>query len=356
MFYSFHWDSYNFNMQVRDSPDLYEISKEQGLVVWVVTLLVSALSLFGSSFMLITIFMYGKKKGLSQMIVYLALGDWGWSLTVVVRNILLLIYKESSYEMCVGFRVMVQFFGGSTVFWTTCISFFLYRCVFSKESAKDSRVFQVEQKILAACFHIISWGIPLAFCITLISRGDFSQEPVLKTCFPKEKPHFYMWFLPILVCFGVSVTVYAKLMLRLRNTMSWRLIVQGFRDQSLSLPFRISLYLLVFFVCWGLDFAQYIVITFSTRFGVVPPKSTSLFAVTIAYNVMLQSQGVLDFLVYGIANKEVRKRYSDRKWFCLGMFFLSPILVVPCILGGVTGFFDAQKKEEYDEIPSRGSL
>jgi len=303
-------------------------------VVWWATLCAATVSLFGSSFMLVTILIYGKSKGLSQLIIYLALADWGWALSVVISHIILLINSSIyTYKVCVFFRLLFQFFGGSTVFWTTCISFFLYRCVFSAtyNSPNATPLRNTEDTILFFFFHVLSWGVPLIFCITLISTKNIIQEEQLLLCFPEEAPHFYMWFLPIIICFVSSVIVYTRLMFKLKSSMSWKFILKGLREQTLSLPFRISLYLLVFFVCWGLDITQYLVITFYTK----DTHNTAIFTLVVAYNVLLMSQGTLDVLVYGLANKEMRKSYTERLGFCFALLFLSPFLVIPCMFKAV---------------------
>lgn len=270
-------------------------------LVYYVTISAATVSLFGSSFMLATILLFGKSKGLSKLIVFLAIGDWGWSLSVVVTHIILLSNRSVyDFDVCIFFRLLFQFFGGSTVFWTTCISIYLYKCVFyatpnPSNNNSSTNIRLTQDKLLMVIFHVLSWGIPLIFCIILIFTHQMEQDKATKLCFPLPGPHFYMWFLPIVICFIVSVIVYIRLMIRLKQTMSWTFILKGFRDQTLSLPFRISLYLIVFFLCWSLDITQYVIITFD--YGGDRDLSPQMFILVLIYNILLMSQGTLDVLV-----------------------------------------------------------
>ena len=80
-----------------------------------------------------------------------------------------------------------------------------------------------------------------------------------------------------------------------------RYIFIGIKEQTLSLPFRISLYLLVFFICWGLDITQYLVTTFredgGDASGEQAPYGHGLFALVVVAHMLLMSQGTFDVLV-----------------------------------------------------------
>jgi len=266
----------------------------------------------------------------------------------VFTNYTMLISKSTDYtfDVCVFLRVVYQFFGGSTIFWTACISIYLYRCVFtvtlSKRTSRHERISQKQDKILMVFFHLISWGTPFVFCVLLIVKREVVQDKSTGLCFPKGVAHVYNWFLPLCVGFTCSLIVYLCLMVKLRSSMTWMIILKGFREQTLSLPFRISLYLLVFIVCWALDFTQYFVITFNydeeEKEHPLPHMPNSIAALVTAAYVLKMSQGTLDTLVYGVANKEVRKTYSDKLKLCFVILIFAPILVIPCLLfGGVRG-------------------
>jgi len=327
-------------------PDaMYALTPQQVKIVWGATLGAAALSLFCASFMLITIFLFGKRRGMSKLINYLALGDWGWSLTVCISHIILFTDTDIyTPNVCKTFRLFFQFFGGSTVFWTTCISVYLYKCVFhppvtnntSGNIIQTSDQQETQERKTFLIFHLISWGVPLIFVIILLWKKEIVQDHSLHLCFPTMWPHFTMWFLPICICFASCVIVYILLMFKLRSMMSWRFIFQGFREQTLALPFRISLYLLVFFTCWGLDITQYIIVSAHGEDTVFGPR---MFALVVTYNILLQSQGTLDLLIYGVANKEVRKNYSGKKILSILIFLLSPILVIPCMIRPIRHYF-----------------
>jgi len=325
------------------------ITENQVHIIWWVALCAATISFFGSSFMLVTIQCFGKRKGLSQLIIFLAFADWGWSLSVIIgHTILFLDTSAYTYHVCVFFRVLHQFFGGSTVFWTTCISLFLYRCVFTtainpNNSTYSPTVRTTQDKILFFFFHVISWGTPATFCVVIVASRQMIQDEKTRLCFPNTMQHFSMWFLPIIICFICSVIVYALLMIRLRSTMTWKYIFKGLRDQTLSLPFRISLYLIVFFVCWSLDITQYLILSFN--------EDAHIFPLIVAYNIMLMSQGTLDVLVYGLANKEMRKNYTEKLCFCFTLLIFSPLLVIPCMFSGVRRRIqNSNRRSEYEQI------
>lgn len=126
--------------------------------------------------------------------------------------------------------------------------------------------------------------------------------------------------------------------------MSWKFIFKGLREQTLSLPFRISLYLIVFFLCWSLDVTQYAILSFK--------PDAHIFPLIVAYNIMLMSQGALDALVYGLTNKEMRKNYSEKLRFCFILLTFSPVLVIPCMLSTTLRkkIEKANKRSEYEQI------
>jgi len=297
----------------------------------------SVLSLFGSAFMLCSIFLYSRGKGLSQLIMFLAVGDYGWSLSVAIHIALLFFNLSTSLDWCVAFRVMFQFCAGTTVFWTACISFFLYFSVLSNDKnrkksntgdgkdngAKANPYQDTASRTMSLVFHIICWGIPGISTGYIFFANEYVEDQDLHLCYPVAKWRWFMWFVPNIICFIASVVVYAGLLIKLRETMTWRFIFNSLKNQTLALPFRISLFLLVFIVCWVMDIVQFLTSVFFNR-----PKFTLL----LAYSVLLNLQGLLDCLVYGITNKSLRKLYYGRPLFFVCILFLSPILVFPAFV------------------------
>jgi len=314
-------------------------SDSQVLLIHWVTLIAALLSTFGSAFILVSYFLFGRGKGLTKLIIYLAIGDFGWGFSVVINNILLMMYGKLDDAVCFMFRGVFQFFAGSTVMWTLWISIFLYRSVFRKPSLtiNDKIRERNHETALMVFFHVVGWGEPLAVCIYCYAAGIFAQATDgIGLCYPDSNAvHFWFWFFPIIVCFFFSLLVYVLLIVRLAKITSWRFIFKTFtlKTTTISLPFRVSVYLLIFLLCWSLDIVQFILGKFKTQ------EVMLNFVILVTYSFLLQAQGALDCVVYGISNKEFRKQYTIymTKWgkngtvYMIIFVLISPLLVLPAL-------------------------
>jgi len=328
-------------------------TESQVLLVHCVTLFASILSMFGSAFILVSFFLFGKGKGLTRLVIFLALGDFGWSVTVVMNNILLLKYGSVNDTLCYFFRGAFQFFAGSTVLWTLWIAFYLYVTVFRTKSitASEKEKEQKQDTVMMVIFHITAWGEPLAILVYCYSAKIFARSgDGIGLCYPNSTLiHFWSWFFPIILSFAVSVIVYTLLVAKLAKITSWKFIFKTFtrHTTTLSLPFRVSVYLLIFLVCWSLDLVQF-VLSYTT------PNSERDYIILVIYSILLQSQGAFDCIVYGLSNKELRNQHAlfIETWGKLGpllmtiFVLLCPLLVIPTFIARIYQFFTTPEIDE----------
>ena len=98
--------------------DTQHLSPNHALIVSWVTLISAIASLFGSSMMIIACMLFSKGKGISRLVVFLAIADFGWALIEIVA-FSIIIHDPLAYTvpLCTVFRLLFQLFSGAAVFW-----------------------------------------------------------------------------------------------------------------------------------------------------------------------------------------------------------------------------------------------
>lgn len=301
-------------------------SKEETNLISLLALISSTISMFGSSYMLLSYFLFSTRKNpLSKLVAWLAFADYLVSLNNIIKTSI--IYADPDWyvwPLCVSMRVYFQLTAGATCGYTTCIAFFLWRSLWFHKT----RVRRWEW----ALFHGLSWGIPLVCVVGLVSGDLLTQSPNLYLCFPKKPWHIILWFAPVLASFGLNLLFYLLIIYRIRKIKREQkayLHATQYHEVSTKLSkviLRFSFYLLVFFVCWVFDVLTYVV-------GTIDPSCGAIIF-TILYSILLNLQGGLDFLVYGVTNDNIYKRFTSRSTVVHSLFefCLSPLLVFPAFL------------------------
>ena len=87
---------------------------------------------------------------------------------------------------------------------------------------------------------------------------------------------------------------------------------------TVPVPFKLVMYLSVFLICWGFDFVEFLLGDFMGCYN---------FPFTVVYYFTVNLQGALNFLVYGLTNKELRNNYTLISGSI--QLFLSPFLIGP---------------------------
>jgi len=318
-------------------------TEQQFFFLQLCNFLFSVLSVFGSSFILVNMLTLSTGKGISKLVTFLAFGDFGWSVSVSISSALLWFNRNLySPTFCVLFRVLFQVFAGSSVFWTACISYYLWKALSSKSElyqrrnsiytnsgmVPSSRKNSFENSVpMWIAFYLVSCLFPISLALVPALVPGWMITDNMGICFPLPKIHFLLWFGPILLAFVTSLIFYC-LMLQIvkRSSASFSFLTAIYSLGKLSIPvhFRVSLYLFVFFICWSLD-----LVTFAIRYF---SPNCQPFGLMIAYSVLLQSQGLFDALVYGITNKQFRAFYEGKLKFAIFILLLSPLIVLPAIV------------------------
>jgi hypothetical protein len=280
------------------------------------TLSSSVLSIFCASFILNSYLSKPHRTGkvLTKLISLVAAGDFGWSLTNVVYDSLLLSYGnigKCNYTWCLITRGTQQLFTYCTVFFTVCIAVHLVLQVFTRISHEDSRK---DKKYFLTFFFI---GLLLAVALDTTTLLLPIQVTSTGWCVEQEPYHFMFWFGPIafsyLICTVCYVVIIAKYVTRFGCTRSDKMTV--------VLPLKLTLYIAVFLLTWSLDFLDYI-------FKFIDKPLPPWFSVVV--NLFVNSQGSFNFLVYGMLNRGLRKQYTFKRGvlvFIIGPFLLPLVFI-----------------------------
>jgi len=111
--------------------------------------------------------------------------------------------------------------------------------------------------------------------------------------------HWLFWYVPLFASFVWNAVAYTLIIRHYRNAL-------GAAQQQMlkaKIRLRITLYLLVFFVCWIWDFINFLTNQFRDS-----PFWMELLTVTF-----MPLQGFLNFLVYGVSSRMFRHQSNKRK-------------------------------------------
>jgi len=165
---------------------------------------------------------------------------------------------------------------------------------------------------------LLSWGVPMLMCVGMALFGQLKQDPQQRICLPSGNYHMLIWYLPISLAIAVAILLYVLILHILRMRMPVRLYAGSYFVQ---VEFKISLYVLIFIACWAPNIVFYSLLYFA---DVCPP-----FGLLVTSNILLQSQGLFDCIVYGLTNKRFRGRFYGLKGFAFAAS--TPFLVIPVL-------------------------
>ncbi|KAF2078562.1 hypothetical protein CYY_000185 [Polysphondylium violaceum] len=233
------------------------------------------------------------------LIFFLSISDFFTSLFIIISQAYLIGDSESytdstplryhlNFSPCILFRALIQFFFLSTFFWTTCISYYLYHQLSSPD--KENHLMYI--------FNGISWGIPFAIILGLGLGNHFIMDPTTGWCEVTKTYEFTLWFLPLFICLVLCTVYYIKLRRLFRSKFEYRLQINDrLKQLDSTISRRLTLYIIVFIICWLPDVVQHFISLFST---------CSFFPLMILQNILAPSQGFWNFWVYSFTNKVVR--------------------------------------------------
>ena len=263
-----------------------------------------------------------KRKIFSKLIALIALGDFFWALTNVVYDLLLYLVGDLSicaYLTCVLSRASIQFWALSTVFTNVIIAIYLYAEIRSSQKWKS------DKRITILCF----LAYTLAFVLdTLLftALGDVHRTN-FGWCYPNQTSRQFFWFLPISISFVLSVLFIglaisrwiqgsetlskakASSSINAYNAMpSIHEIAMDSPKRSNKPTLRMISYIAVFLIVWALDIGQFIYETVT--------NDSAPDWLQIATAITVNASGLLNFLIYGALNKQIRTTFVS----CYGLF------------------------------------
>ena len=157
------------------------------------------------------------------MVTYLALGDFGWSVSMAISTAILwtdrTLYTETN---CIVFRVLFQVFAGSSVFWTTCIAYYLWKALSAKQiDARRRTVFlsgafsqhpstssSLDSTLMWTVFYLTSWLMPMVLALIPVLVPGWMTTDQFGICFPIPMIHFLFWFGPVAFAFFTTLVIY----------------------------------------------------------------------------------------------------------------------------------------------------
>eukprot|EP01113_Clastostelium_recurvatum_P040038 TRINITY_DN6183_c0_g1_i2.p1 TRINITY_DN6183_c0_g1~~TRINITY_DN6183_c0_g1_i2.p1 ORF type:complete len:336 (-),score=29.44 TRINITY_DN6183_c0_g1_i2:77-1084(-) len=300
------------------------LSSQEALIVSYTTLVAAVLSLLGASFMIVNYLLFSQGKGISKIVIFLAISDFGWAAVEVIAYSIIISRPELyTTKLCHLFRLLWQFFSGSSVFWTLCISIYLYYNISSLGQENGC----VPSSVLNFIFHAISWGLPIIISLVVWRFDLFEDFPGLHICVLREPYHMILWSGPILLAMLFTAFTYCILIkLFLKHSLFTNPTSPQHSNSTPSgknsLIFRVAMYLLVFVVCWTPSMTSYFIQYWS---------KCVIFPLVLVSEALLQLQGAFDCLVYGLTNKQLRSHYSNPLHGLL-TFLFSPILIIPSLV------------------------
>ncbi|KAM9991831.1 hypothetical protein ACTFIZ_012499 [Dictyostelium cf. discoideum] len=191
------------------------------------------------------------------------------------------------FSPCIILRAIIQFFFLSTFFWTTCISYYLFHQLSSPG----------EEKYLLPIFNVVSWGIPFAISmvITMTNSIVVNSDGWCEVAKPME---LSLWFLPLFLCLLVCSIYYFRLRRLFRSKFEYRLQINDrLKQLDSTISRRLTLYIVVFVICWLPDVIQHFISFFS---------KCTFFPLLILQNILTPSQGFWNFWIYSYTNKIAR--------------------------------------------------
>jgi len=284
---------------------------------------------------------------MSRFVIFLAIGDFGWAIVEIIAYVILIVdVNLYGNSLCVAGRLLFQFFSGSTIFWTLSIAVFLYRGLVMESNTQISgaplsslqhssssrelmkNYFDINSNFSMWPFHLVSWGIPFLQCVAV--SPFLQQDSDQRICLPREPFHLLFWFAPLILAIIIAIIIYVILMFKLSQTLSksagrysiFSFITESstFANASVPIGFRLATYILVFIFCWTLN-----ILTYLLQYVY---SNCTIFVLLVIADTLLQLQGFLDCVVYGLTNKQLRRVFLKLTLINrFGIVIFAPILV-----------------------------
>jgi len=221
---------------------------------------------------------------------------------------------------------------GASVLWTACISVYLYLVIFHR-----TRVLLNTAKIWIV-LNFICWGLPILLFLISYSLKGIKQTP-LGICTPQEPYLLALWFAPNCTLFILTLLIYIFIHIRLSGNAPNDIQAN---PREIPFKFRITLFFIVYLVCWVVDISTYI---YSHWYHCVP-----FGMITISVFLFLM-RGFMDAAVYTLTTSKLRSHYKGISFYKLVIWvLLAPFIVIPNIV-----YFLYRKFKQIQCFDERGS-
>jgi hypothetical protein len=293
----------------------------------------ASLSLFGSSFVLISYLHFSETggswtqffhtnpdDGITSLIALLTLCHYSLSVHTFTSFVPMLYWLlrndpiPNLAGLCEFRSGWFQVSTGASVLWTAFIAVYLYVLVFHR-----ARVLLHTGKIWVL-FNFVSWGLPLLLFLLSFALKGIKQSP-LGICTPQEPYLLALWFAPNCLFFVCTMAVYISIHIRLRCDITYD--IQSNSGREIPFKYRITLYLIVYVLCWVVDISTYVY----SKWNCAP------YGMVILAVFLFLLRGFLDALVYTQTNRKLKSFYQGVSCskLCLWILF-SPIVLIPNLL------------------------
>ncbi|KAL0491270.1 cyclic AMP receptor-like protein [Acrasis kona] len=251
----------------------------------------SIVSCFGSLFIIFSylVFKSELKVLTARLIVYLSFADLLASSSYLIRFSKL----DESGPWCLIEATFMCTFELCSVLWSSCICVHLLLNVLFANKGKWLKWSEL-------IYHIISWGLPLIWTITLFFNHRFGQAT--NWCWLKsdEDVQSFGWrfftFLPIYCCMFFNLTVYVVVLVALRRLLSNKQMSVIFsnagRRRELRALLAFSFVMLAFFITWIPPF-------FNRMWETIHRRESEIFWLNMTQAITNPLQGFMNMVLYG---------------------------------------------------------
>ena len=225
---------------------------------------------------------------LHRMIIFLALADFGAAASITASHIHMLAINGSyGFHWCVAYRAFIQYFFVASFLWTSLIAVALLL-----------QLYRLNLHLMAHFgITFLGWVLPLIDVLLMTVRPDETME-VTPSGWCDLAPVFEwtFWFGPLLFATLFNMFIFAAVLWKL-----WRMRSVLSSDVSRATRrhvFNVSLYLVVFFVCWIWDLLDHVL----GSLGVCQVELELFYL----QSFFIPFQGALNCLIYTFWNPNVK--------------------------------------------------
>eukprot|EP01061_Rhynchopus_euleeides_P030936 TRINITY_DN51262_c0_g1_i1.p1 TRINITY_DN51262_c0_g1~~TRINITY_DN51262_c0_g1_i1.p1 ORF type:complete len:376 (+),score=126.04 TRINITY_DN51262_c0_g1_i1:30-1130(+) len=273
-----------------------ELTAQQEDALIAVKGVVATFSLVGSLIIVFALLRPGQQRGGLNLLVWLSGTD---IIANIVSFMSIAITADNSNCVLVGF--LVTFADLARVLWTACISVSLFINIFFsyRSNVKSADFFPI--------FCCVSFGVPLLLAIIAAANDSYGDSGFAQCWIKDTRERLYYFYLPLWIVLLFNSVVYFKIWWEYRRALRAHQGALGSSGSATSRAHRLKYYPAVLALAWS----------FGTVNRVAQAAGENLFSLLVLHHVFSNSQGILNFLVYG--TDPTQQLYPLlRSWCCCG--------------------------------------